>query len=81
MSLVTQGMSRFTDMNARMTRPTCWPFVIKKKLVTESRLVEALDKLLAGKRQLTVRHIRELSDRLGIPADVFFERALPWLNQ
>lgn len=28
--------------------------------------------VLAGKRRLNVRHIRALSDRFGVPADVFF---------
>lgn len=31
-----------------------------------------ISEVLAGKRQLNVRHIRALSDRFGVPADVFF---------
>lgn len=31
-----------------------------------------VSELLSGKRQLNVRHIRALSERFGVPADVFF---------
>jgi HTH-type transcriptional regulator/antitoxin HigA len=31
-----------------------------------------ISEILAGKRQLNVRHIRALSERFGVPADVFF---------
>jgi HTH-type transcriptional regulator/antitoxin HigA len=31
-----------------------------------------VSEVLGGKRQLNVRHIRALSDRFGVPADVFF---------
>jgi HTH-type transcriptional regulator/antitoxin HigA len=31
-----------------------------------------ISEVLAGKRRLNVRHIRALSDRFGVPADVFF---------
>lgn len=32
----------------------------------------AISEILGGKRQLNVRHIRALSERFGVPADVFF---------
>ncbi len=31
-----------------------------------------ISEILGGKRQLNVRHIRALSERFGVPADVFF---------
>jgi len=31
-----------------------------------------VSELLSGKRRLNVRHIRALSERFGVPADVFF---------
>lgn len=31
-----------------------------------------ISEILSGKRQLNVRHIRALSERFGVPADVFF---------
>ncbi|MNZ97176.1 Antitoxin HigA [compost metagenome] len=31
-----------------------------------------ISEILSGKRQLNVRHIRGLSERFGVPADVFF---------
>lgn len=31
-----------------------------------------ISEILGGKRQLKVRHIRALSERFGVPADVFF---------
>ena len=31
-----------------------------------------ISEFLGGKRQLNVRHIRALSERFGVPADVFF---------
>ena len=31
-----------------------------------------ISELLGGRRQLNVRHIRALSERFGVPADVFF---------
>lgn len=38
----------------------------------EAGTQSVISEILAGKRQLNVRHIRALSERFGVPADVFF---------
>ncbi|WP_185267486.1 helix-turn-helix domain-containing protein [Halopseudomonas xiamenensis] len=38
----------------------------------EAGTQSVISEILAGKRQLNVRHIRALAERFGVPADVFF---------
>ena len=66
-----------------------WPQVtgvnVLRHLMEEHRLAQAdlavlfggrsvISEILAGKRRLNLTHIRRLSERFGLPADVFIDR-------
>lgn len=52
-------------------------YLMQEHSLTQADLPEVgaqsvISEILGGKRRLNVRHIRALSERFGVPADVFF---------
>ncbi|MFZ3185260.1 MAG: helix-turn-helix domain-containing protein [Pseudomonas sp.] len=52
-------------------------YLMQEHGLTQAELPEigaqsVISEILGGKRKLNVRHIRALSERFGVPADVFF---------